>query len=60
VGAASSFSGTIINKTTELFVKHLNCNTHNEDNRKICKEEAPQAPQLFAARGLDTTKQHCE
>jgi len=50
VGPASGFSEhTIINNTTELFVKHFNYNTHDEDNRKICKEEGSQAPQLIAA-----------
>jgi len=44
-------------------VKHFNYNIHDEDNRKINKEEAPQAPQLIVARGLDATsetKQHYE
>jgi len=50
-GAASGFSEhTIINKTTELFVKHFNYNMHDKCGRKIYKEELPQAQQLIAAR----------
>jgi len=39
-------------------VKCFNCNTPDEDNRKACKEEAPQAPQSIAARRLDRARQN--
>jgi len=49
---------TIINKTTELFVKHFNHNMHAKDDRTIYKAEPPQAQQSIAARRLDTARQN--
>jgi len=45
----------MVNKTTELFVKHFNCDMHDEDNGKISKEEAQQS---IAVRGLGATRQN--